>query len=336
MNLIETYVYEVTRRLPEKSRNDIALELTSTIEDTLPEYYTENEVMEALSKLGDPAQLAASYRDTPNYLIGPKVYDIYIRTIKIIIPWVILITILVHVVESIVLFSGEESILSVMIKAIGMIIGTIISALIQTFFWVTIIFIFIERIGLANSNDPITTFGVKWTPEALKHVIVIPKKKAISKGEVIFGFVWTAIWVALYFNADHLAGIYRSTSGEGLQMVMPTFNQTVLLSYWPIILPFALFEIGLGIYKWKNKQWTMKLVTINAVIKVLSLIALIVIATNPSLINEDFAPYMANLLEINISSVDNFMNWALWTIVVIVIVTLVVEIYDSYRKAQIK
>ena len=66
MNLIENYVYEVTRRLPEKSRNDIVLELTSTIEDTLPENYTENEVMEALSKLGNPAQLAASYRDTPN------------------------------------------------------------------------------------------------------------------------------------------------------------------------------------------------------------------------------------------------------------------------------
>ena len=334
MNLIETYVYEVTRRLPEKSRNDIALELTSTIEDTLPENYSENEVMEALSKLGDPAQLAASYRETPNYLIGPKVYDVYMRTMKIIIPWVILITILVHVVESIVLFSGEESLLTVMIKAIGMIIGNIIHALIQTFFWVTITFIFIERIGLANTNDPITKFGVKWTPEALKHVYVIPKKKAISKVEIILGFVWTAIWVAFYFNAEYFAGIYRSTNGEGLQMIMPAFDQTVLLSYWPIVLPFALFEIGLGIYKWKNKQWTMKLVSINAAIKVLSLIAFIVIASNPNLINEEFAPYMANLLEINLSHVDNFMTWALWTIVITVLVTLAIEIYDSYRKAK--
>ena len=335
MNLIDAYVYEVTRRLPEKTRKDIALELNSTIEDTLPENYTENEVMEALSKLGDPAQLAASYRDTPNYLIGPKVYDVYMRTMKIIIPWVILITILVHIVESIVLFSGDESILSVMIKAIGLIIGNIIHALIQTFFWVTITFIFIERIALASSNAPLTTFGVKWTPEALKNVNVIPKKKAIPKSEVILGFVWTAIWVVFYFNADHLAGIYRSTTdGEGLQMVMPTFDQTVLLSYWPIVLPFALFEIGLGIYKWKNKQWTMKLVKINAVVKVLSLIAFIVIAITPSLINEDFAPYMANLLEINLASMDNFMTWALWTIVVTVIVTLAVEFYDSYRKAK--
>ena len=83
----------------------------STIEDMLTENFTEQEVMEVLSKLGDPAQLAASYRDTPMHLIGPKVYDAYIWTMKMIIPWAVLITILVHVVETIVLFSGEESVL---------------------------------------------------------------------------------------------------------------------------------------------------------------------------------------------------------------------------------
>ena len=40
MNLIDIYIQEVTRRLPEKSRDDIALELRSTIEDMLPENYT--------------------------------------------------------------------------------------------------------------------------------------------------------------------------------------------------------------------------------------------------------------------------------------------------------
>ncbi|MDS9473184.1 HAAS signaling domain-containing protein [Sporosarcina pasteurii] len=333
MNLIEAYAYEVTRRLPEKSRDDIALELHTIIEDMLPDDYTEKEVMEALSKLGDPAQLAASYRDTPKFLIGPKVYDAYMRTMKIIVPWVIFITILVYVVESIVLFSGEQSILSVMIKGLGMIIANIIQALIHTFFWVTLVFIAIERFGLAGNID--SKLGTIWTPEDLKQVNLIPKKKIISKGEVVFGFIWTAIWVGFYFNADRLAGIYRSTDGHDLQMIMPIFDQTVLLSYWPIILPFALLEIGLGIYKWKTKQWTMKLVTINAVIKVFSVVAFIVIASNPNLINEAVAPYMVTLLEISLSSVNNFMNWAVWTIVITIIVTVVIEVYETYRKAKV-
>lgn len=334
MKLIEAYVYEVTRRLPEKSRNDIALELRSTIQDMLPENFTEEEEMDVLSTLGDPARLAASYRDTPMYLIGPKVYDAYIWTMKMIIPWVILITVLVHVVETIVLFSGEESILSVVIKSFGIIIANIIHVLIQTFFWITIVFIFIERIGMAKSNGSITMFGTEWTPEQLKHVHVLPKKKAIPRGEVIFGLVWTVIWVVLYINADHIAGVYRSIDGEGLQMMMPALNQVVLMSYLPIVLPFALLEIGVALFKWKERQWTMRLVTVNAVIKVFSVVVLTIIATNPTLLNEAMIPYLAAELEINLSSVHNFFDWAVWTVIAVIIVTTVIEIYDSYRKAK--
>jgi len=72
MNLIDLYIYEVTRRLPEKNREDIALELRSTIEDMLPEHYKEEEVKAVLTKLGNPAILANSYRDQPMYLIVSK------------------------------------------------------------------------------------------------------------------------------------------------------------------------------------------------------------------------------------------------------------------------
>jgi hypothetical protein len=80
VNLIDAYVYEVTRRLPLKSREDIALELRSIIDDMLPDNPTEEEIKDALSKLGDPAVLASRYLERPMYLIGPKVYDIYLGT----------------------------------------------------------------------------------------------------------------------------------------------------------------------------------------------------------------------------------------------------------------
>ena len=62
MNLIEIYIQEVTRRLPEKNREDIALELRSTIEDMLPDDYTEEDVKVVLEKLGNPVTLASGYR----------------------------------------------------------------------------------------------------------------------------------------------------------------------------------------------------------------------------------------------------------------------------------
>jgi len=70
MNLIEIYIQEVTRRLPEKSRGDIALELQSTIEDMLPENYSEQDVKTSLAQLGSPATFANGYLDRPMHLIG--------------------------------------------------------------------------------------------------------------------------------------------------------------------------------------------------------------------------------------------------------------------------
>lgn len=48
MSLIDMYVQEVAKRLPEKNREDITLELRSTIEDMLPDDYNEDDVKSVL------------------------------------------------------------------------------------------------------------------------------------------------------------------------------------------------------------------------------------------------------------------------------------------------
>ncbi|MFJ5716309.1 HAAS signaling domain-containing protein [Neobacillus sp. NPDC093127] len=335
MNLIEVYVYEVTKRLPIKTRDDIALELKSTIEDMLPENYTEVDVKEALSKLGDPAVLAASYRDTPMYLIGPNQYDIYILTMKRVIPWAILITISIHTFESIVSFEGKEAILSAVINSFGNIIGNVINVLIQVFFWFTIVFAVFERVGLSNSDLQHKKKYDRWTAEDLKNVEIIPKKKAISKGDVIFGFIWIAIWAIAYFYADHLVGIYRSIDGNGLQFVMPLFNHDTLLSYWPIMVILIVLEVSLIVYKGTAAKWTMKLVIMNAIIRLLSAITVIVIASNPNLLNEEIIPYMAQLFETTSSTVAYSSEWIWKIIAASFIVSIIIEIFQSYRKARV-
>lgn len=336
LNLIEVYVHEVTKRLPVKTRDDIALELRSTIEDMLPESYSEGDVKDALSKLGDPAVLASSYRDTPMYLIGPNLYDIYILTMKRVIPWAILITISIHTFESIVSFEGKEAILSAAINSFGMIIGNVINVLIQVFFWFTIVFAVFERVSLSNSDLQHKKKCDGWTPEDLKNVEIIHKKKAISKGDVIFGFIWIAIWAIAYFYADHLVGIYRSIDGHGLQFVMPLFNQDILMSYWPIIVIFIILEVGLIVYKWYAAKWTMKLVTMNAIIRLLSAIAFILIVSNPNLLNEEIIPYMAELFKTTSSAVAYSFEWIPKIIAATFIVSTIIEIFQSYRKARIR
>ena len=119
MNLIEIYIQEVTRRLPEKSREDIGLELRSTIEDMLPDDYTEEDVKVVLEKLGNPVTLASGYRDRPMHLIGPRYFDIYVSLLKMIIPIATVIAIISMIAEYFISYSGEEAVINVVLSVIG-------------------------------------------------------------------------------------------------------------------------------------------------------------------------------------------------------------------------
>jgi hypothetical protein len=73
-SLIDRYLYDITKRLPEKSRADVERELRSNIEDMLPEDPTDDDVVRVLTELGSPAKLSAAYRSNPRYLISPELF----------------------------------------------------------------------------------------------------------------------------------------------------------------------------------------------------------------------------------------------------------------------
>ena len=70
--------------------------------------------------------------------------------------------------------------------------------------------------------------------------------------------MWTAVWATLYFYANHLVGVYHGTA-NGLKFVSPTFNQDILLQYWPIVVIMIVFEIGISLYKLVQGKWTQRL-----------------------------------------------------------------------------
>ena len=78
--LINRYVYEVTRRVPKEQRDEIELELRELIGDML-EGLTLDQVF---AKLGDPAVFARKYREDKNYVISPEYYDNYVWVMKIV------------------------------------------------------------------------------------------------------------------------------------------------------------------------------------------------------------------------------------------------------------
>jgi len=326
MNLIDIYIQEVTRRLPEKSREDIALELRSTIEDMLSDDYSEEEVKEVLEKLGNPATLASGYRDQPMHLIGPRYFDVYVTLLKMILPIAAVISLISMIATYFMNYGGEEAVMNVVLHIMGEGIWRIIEVSMQVFFWVTLVFAILERTDKGKDQNPLTTSLSKWTPDDLKNISYIPKKKAITKFEVFGGLMWTAIWATLYFYAEHLVGIYRG-SETGLEFVVPVLNHEVLLHYWPIVVVIIGCEIALSLYKLMKGQWTKSIAIFNMVVQVVGTVVFIVIFSNPDLLHPKFLAYIADFKQLE--------TWAVGGVISIFIISAAFAVFDGFRKAKI-
>lgn len=330
MNLIDVYIYEVTRRLPEKNREDIGLELKSTIEDMLPEEYTEEDVKEVLSELGNPAVLAGGYNERPMHLIGPKYFDIYVSLLKMIVPIAVVIAFISVLAKYVVGFEQGDTVLNVALIVLGEGIWSIITVFMQVFFWLTLTFAILERSDRSKDEYPRTMSLNKWTPEDLKNTSYIPQNRVVSKGYVFGSLLWTAIWGTIYFNADHLAGVYEN-AGNGLEFILPALNQAVLNSYWQLIVVVIGLEIVFALTLFIKHQWTKKIAIFNLIREVIGLIVLIFLITNSNLFNIEFLTYMSRIFQSTEEQIKMFIIWL--TLILFPIFSLY-NSFDGFRKAS--
>ncbi|MGE6613430.1 HAAS signaling domain-containing protein [Peribacillus sp. NPDC076916] len=329
MELIELYIQEVTRRLPEKSREDIALELQSTIEDMLPVDHTEQDVKAVLLKLGDPVTLASRYRDRPMHLIGPRYFDVYICLLKMILPIAAVIS-LIGLIGDNPFRDMENTVVDAILIIIGKGIAGIISTGIQVFFWLTISFAILERVDKSKDQSPLTKDLKPWTPENLKDIPNISKKKAVPMIEIFASLLGLSVFAALYFNATNLLGVYEKRNGS-LIFVTPSFNQEVLNSYWLLVSGVVIIGVILAIYKLFLRRWTLKLALFHAIYQLLSTLTFIIIISNPDLLNPEFITYQRTLF-----SIDEWKTSIYWGLILISIFFAVYDSYQGFRKAKIR
>lgn len=332
MALIDRYIGEVMRRLPAKERDDIGQELRSTMEDLLPEGYSEKEERELLMKFGDPAALAGKYRSQPMYLIGPRFFDIYLTLLKIIIPIVVTVVVVVLIITTIFSDAGDASVLRVLGSLFGDAIAAAFDVVVGVFFWVTIVFVIIEWVDRSNRSagkSPMAIPDKGWTPDDLKDSEArMPKKNTIPRSEPAFDLIWTAIWVSLYFNADRFIGIYEEGS-SGLAMVTPAFDQAVLLSYWPLVIFTVTLQVLLDVWKWTRRHWDIRLATFNFVVNALSVLVFFLIFRNSRIFEEEFLNRVENLFG-SLSS----LNWIVGAIIFGVALFAAIDTIAGFWKAS--
>ncbi len=334
MSLIDIYIYEVTKWLPEKSKDEIGKELRGNIEDMLPENYNEDDVKNVLNSMGDPRILAANYSGNKRYLIGPAFYDSYLKVLLIAMVAMAGIVLLVQTIGGITNFSNGTSVISSLIDILTDSIIGIIEGFFQVFTWVTITFIFIDKVSGLNT---IPLVKPRWNTDYLQRRTAQKQKYQIPKSEAIFGFIWTFIWIMVLLFSEQLLGWYETVDGK-LVLQASLFNQEVLKTYVPLLIALAVLEISLAGLKYMMGKWTYHIATFYTIQSAFVIAILYKMLYDTALYNSDFMERFNLLFEETTSG--TFPTGIIAIILAIVILISALDcgyaFFKAYRTTKIQ
>ena len=236
MSLIERYLHEVGRQLPGKERNDILVELRSSLEDALESKVgrepTEADVVALLKEFGTPREVAASYNPRGQYLIGPTLFPLFRLIIGIVLAAVIGAQLLAL---GLGLFFNPETIdpLQALMSLLNSIPGAVGMVL--------IVFIILQRFDVQPE-----LLDSEWDPHDLPEID--HQAVRVKRGERIFSIVMTVVLLILLLIFQERIGFIYSFGWQ-------TFANPVIGQYILWITLSLLVGIGVDIYLLWQGRW---------------------------------------------------------------------------------
>ncbi len=267
---IERYVYQVTRRLPQKSRSDIEAELRGLIEDMLEARCgditpTKKDIDIVLMELGSPAEFAARYTTSEKgarYLIGPELFPQYLMVLKIVL---LAVGLGMTIVSFIKIGTNPESLNGFQLFAEWL--GNTLSGLFSAATFVTLLFAIFEWRGIN-----VGSFNENW----LGDLPPVPQKKSrFSPAECIVGIVFSMLFFLLIVTAPQVIAIYTADT------VIPVFDMSVFSTFLPFIACSCLLGVIAEVLKLLEGRHTMRLAIALTAIDVVSVILCVIVFTQP-------------------------------------------------------
>lgn len=287
-NMIERYVHDVARRLPEKDRDDVKKELRANIYDMLPEGASDDAVKKVLYELGSPASLAEKYRTKPRYLISPAYYDEYVSVLKWILPLVgVVVMVIGFAVGAFDAVKAESKDFAFVISGIiskGISMG--ISAAFQALLWTTIGFVIAEHSGDKGEKHGEHGWRIEDLPEVQNEKARISLSEGIA--ELIVSVVFSII--GLLFCTGRLP--FMMAFSNGGVFFYNIFSQSFLNMLIPFILISLVLSVIEGIAKIKDRRWSV-FVCVSVVVKKLVEMAITLYVVNqPNILSAEFHNFL--------------------------------------------
>ena len=305
MNIIKRYIHDVTRRLPEHQRHDVARELAAEIEDMVEgrakgKTPTKKHAYDVLLELGSPSKLADQYRDRPRYIIGPDYYEPYIVLLKTI--YIVVLPILVLLIGLADALTTNQNIWQLLLK----ISGVALEASVHIFFWTTLSFLFVQKVAAGQAHDH------NWTPEDLPDM---PPTQEITHNESFFAIAWSVL--AVLATSYQIPHIYNWLTPDDV----PQFFAPAMWPAWTLaLLMVSLLGLAVEITKFIVGGWTKLTVTLIWIINLLT-VGFFVSLVN--FVNPIANPDMLRLVAESLGKPDITQSVHVGIVIFVIIVVLV-------------
>lgn len=314
-SLTDSYLAAALRHIPANKREDVERELRSSIADAIDDRVAAGETPQAaeravLEGMGDPARLAAGISGRPMYLIGPELFPNYRRLLTVLLGIVVPITSAVLGVIEIARGGGIDD-------AIGVAINVAISVAVQVAFWVTLIFVLIERADYSKNSGERRLTG-RWTVDDLPEV----STNRITISDTVGELVTLLITIG---GLILLRGLMWTDKETGQQILLLDPSLTGL--WLPALIAVLVGLVGFRIVLHVVGRWTVPMALAHAALALAFALPIVYLALNGILVNPAFAA------EIGYPPLANGDGPVM--IIVAIGVTLVTawEIFDGFRQA---
>ena len=314
-SLSDRYVWAVLRAVPSAQRAELEPEIRALVADAIEARAagggssSEAVEREALTELGDPAVLAARYTDRPQYLLGPAVFPEWKRLLTVLLPIVVPIVSLVVLGANLL---GEQTVG----QAITSALGAGINVAFQTVFWVTTVFIVIERFGGSNP-----TAARPWSLDDLPELPEDGRMGLLDAASTVAANVFVAgalLWVQLQppIVLDGAA--------------FPLFDPA-LWSFWlPWFLAVTVAEIVFAIVLYLRGRWTYGFAAVNALLGAAFAIPAVYLLQNDLLFN----PVLVEKVRAATADSSNWLEVTGIVIACVVVAVVAWDTIDGFLKAR--
>ncbi len=296
MQLIESYLFEVGRYLPDDQRDDILTELRSSLEEEVREASgTDNpdreQIETVLNKHGHPINVASSYKE-PRYLIGPELYPAFIETLSTI------FTVSIIIVASLQLLGWVTS---------GWTTGLygFISNIVRLSLWLLALTVIIfatleyygERVGWYDN----------WKASSLS----LTAPTSFNRSDIMTNLFTEGVFLVWWNDVLQL----QNWIPEMADRFVVNFSEVWAPLYWPVNILFGLWFV-VHAYTLLNRRWTRPAVLGEIVLSVLGIALCLYLIVQPDLITFSGEIQEFDLLErslrVSLVVIASIIGWDLW------------------------